>query len=335
MKLRNYLLIIFVSTATFQICFGQNTAEIVEGENWVQQYGIYQSPIMVFRYDRYSKEDTVKFREKLDLMKDAKFSDEWEGNYFSDLDQLGISSFRWDSNIGFVDFYIYTCFPELRYLSYGKVTNASEFIQIMPEFAENSPRKSEPVKYVKVKWSDRHYLVEESSLSAFAEKSVGIYVETAETPDEGFQKWSSYWVNGDTEKELTGLPEFPPSYKKFQRLPIETKIIAVGKRTIESEKQFGDKSYMRHFQDNAVYPITIGAGKNKGVKAGMYFCIFETGEEVFITEVNQNTAIGFVARDTDENKNDVCYNDDNTNESPCPKLKSSFKVKTRIGHLWF
>lgn len=29
------------------------------------------------------------------------------------------------------------------------------------------------------------------------------------------------------------MPEFPASYKKFQRFPIETKIISVGKRTIK------------------------------------------------------------------------------------------------------
>lgn len=334
MNWRKIFLVILLSIASFPICFGQETTEYVEGENWVQQYGIYQTPFIVFRYDRYSREDTVKFREKLDLLKDAKFSDEWEGSYYSDQDQLGISAFRWDANIGFAHSYIYTCLPELRFINYGKVTVAPEFIQITPEFAIDSPRKSKPVKYVKVKWNERHYLVEESSLAAFAEKAVGIYVENEETSSENFQDWSNYWVSGDPEKELTGLPEYPQSYQKFRRLPIETEIISVGKRTIEEEKEFGDQSYTQFFNNNAIYPVTIDAGKNKGVQTGMNFVIFETGETVYITQVHQNTAVGFVARSIDDLRNDACYDDD-SNETTCPDLKTGYKVKTRVGKFWF
>ncbi len=116
-------------------------------------------------------------------------------------------------------------------------------VQIIPEFTENSPRKQTSVRYVKVKWNDRLYLVEESSLPAFAEKAVGIYVEPKDTSNENYQKWTNNWVKGDLEKPLTGLPEFPLSYKKFQRSPIEGKIISVGRRTIENEKTVGNTTF--------------------------------------------------------------------------------------------
>ena len=84
MNLQKIFLATLFCILALTVCFGQNTPEIVEGENWLQQYGIYYpTQTMVFRYDRYSREDTVKFREKLDLLKNAEFADEWEGTYYS------------------------------------------------------------------------------------------------------------------------------------------------------------------------------------------------------------------------------------------------------------
>lgn len=331
MNLHKIFLIILFCVVSLTVCLGQNEPEFVEGETWVNQYGIYQDVRMMFRYDRYSREDTVKFREKLDLLKEAKFADEWEGTYFSGFpDEVGISSFRWSKDVGFVDYYVYSCLPELRYINYGKIANSSDFIQTIPEFAVDSPRKATPVKYVKVKWSDRHYLVEESSLLAFAERAAGIYVEP-EDSSEDRQKWSNHWVKGDLEQELIGLPEFPASYKKFQRQPIETKIISVGKRTIEEEKELGNRFYM---DEVAVYPVTVGAGKNKGIKKGMSFYISGMEDEIFITEVNQNTAVGIIIRTIDENKIDYCL-DNESNKIACPKIKTAIKIKTQTGKLWF
>ena len=327
MKLRTIFFLILILGLSIQICFGQ---EPQEEENWLQEYGISQYPTLVFRYDRYSKDDLAKFREKLDLMKNAKFEDEWEGNYFDDLTELGITSFRWDSNVGFVDLYIYTCYPELRDINYGKVINTPEYVQMIPEFGENSPRKAMSVKYVKVKWSDRHYLVEESSIAAFAEKAVGIYVEPQDDENEIPQKWSRYWVSGDSEQELTGFPVFPASYKKLERFPIETKIISAGKRTIESDTEIAG-SYQ--VGDAAVYTVTIGAGKNKGVKIGMKFDVAETKDEIYITKVNQNNAVGVILRQLNDDKSEYCFDDD-SNQIECPKIKPSLIAKTRIG-LWY
>jgi hypothetical protein len=347
MNLQKVIFVVVVFIAYLPVCFGQNTREYVEGENWVQQYGIYTTPYVVLRYDRYSKEDTVKFREKLDLLKTAKFTDEWEGSYVRDSEELGISSLRLDNNVGFIDFYFYSCSLELSYIDYGKIINTPDSIQLTSEIAENSPREIKTVKYVKVKWDKWQYLVEESSLAAFAEKAVGVFVEPNDDIPENNQQWSNYWVrkgsvndanwNGDDyiEKKFTGLPEFPESYKKFQRVPIETKIVSVGKRTIEAEKQFGDATYTRYFQNSAIYSITIGAGKNKGIKAGMIFEMLETGEDVYITEVNQNTAVGFIPRETDDDKNDFCRDRDNIKEASCKKIKPLLKVRTKIGYFWF
>jgi hypothetical protein len=330
MKLRNITVLILILGLSIRICFGQ---EAEQSENWLQEYGFYQYPTLVFRYDRYSKADLVKFREKLDLMKNAKFADEWEGSYFSDLDQLGVSSFRWDSNVGFIELYIYTCFPELRHINYGKVVNAPDYVEMFPEFAADSPRKSLPVRYVKVRWNDRRYLVEESSLAAFAEKVVGIYVEPQDDETAELQKWSNYWVSGDTEieTEVNGLPQYPSSYKQFERFPIKTKLTSVGKRTIESEKEIENNYYTNEV---AIYPVTIGAGKSKGVKVGMSFYLSETGDKILITQVNQNSSNGIIIREFDEDKNEYCLDKD-FSPVACRKIKTSMKAETQVGFPWY
>lgn len=338
MNLQKIGLSVLILISSLSISFGQDKPEMVEGETWLQQYGIYYpTPTMIFRYDRYSREDTVKFREKLDLLKDAKFADEWEGSYYSGFpNQVGTFSFQWDSNAGFVDYYVYSCFPELRYLNYGKVANMPEFIQTIPEFAVDSPRNEKPVKYVKVKWGKQYYLVEESALLAFAEKAAGIYVEPEDDSSEDRQKWSNHWVKSglmdettglpDLERNLPGLPEFPASYKKYQRLPIETKIISVGKRTVEENIFLGAEA--------AVYKVKIAAGKNKGVKVGMEFDVPDINNELVVTQVSKSDSIGMIVWSIDDNKNDKCY-DDNSEKTACPQIKPALKVKTRTGKLWF
>ncbi len=328
MKLRNITILILILGLSIQFCLGQ---EFEEGENWMQEFYPYQSPTLTFRFDKYSREDLVKFREKLDLIKSAKSADEWNGIYNNEFSELGVNLFILDSKAGFVSFYLYTCYPELRTMNYGNVINTSDYVEILPEFSGNSPRKSLPERFVKVSWGERRYLVEESSLEAFAEKAVGIYIEPSNNEDEMLHKWSNYWISGDSEKELTGLPVLPVSYKKFERSPIETKIISVGKRTIETEKDVED---YQNTEEMAFYTVTIGAGKNKKVKEGMILFFGETQEEIIITKVNQNSAVGKISRSIDDNKNDYCE-DNESNQIPCPKIKSSLKVKTRVGYLWY
>ena len=328
MNLRKLFLYFLLSFLSFQICFGQDSEAYPEPVNWLMEYKFYPPRPVYLRYDHYSKEDIVNFREKLNLLKNAKFSNEWEGIYDRGVGgDTGAASFRWDSVAGFVDVYIYTCDPaELRYINYGKALNKPEYILITPEFAMDSPRKSAPEKYVKINWNDRHYLVEESSLAAFAEKIVGIDVVPEDNSDENSLKWANYWVKGDTSKELTGLPEFPAGYKKFQRFPIETKVVSVGNRTIESDVRTA-RSYAN---ETAIYQVTVDGGARKGIKKGMVFKVPETDDFILITQVEENYALGILDRDIDENKDDYCQ-DDNSNQIACPKIKPSFKIKTVVG----
>lgn len=329
MKLHKLFFIVLILFASFQNSFGQNSEEPQFLDNWLRAYNIYYTGDGIYhRFDQYSKEDIKKIREKLELFKASKGADEWEGRYSpGGYDPTGISYLQLNFNVGFVDLYVDTCNPELRSVNYGKIKNSADIIQTVPEFVENSPRKSSPVRYVKVKWGESHYLVEESALLAFAEKAVGLYVEPEDASDKDFQKWSNYWTDADLEKSSVGLPVFPNAYKKFQRLPIEGRIISVGKRTIEKEKDFGDIFYNA---DAAYYAITINAGKDKGVKNSMIFETPGADTPILITQVNQNTAIGLIHRDIDEKKRDACF-DENMKKTACPKIKVASKTKTAVG----
>lgn len=316
-----------------QINFGQNTKENLLVENWLSQYGIYQSPEIYLRYDRYSKDDLKNFREKLDLMKSSKFDNEWEGIYFDDFpDEVGSDQLRLSSKIGFVNYYVYSCLPELRKLSYGKVIDLGDTIQIISEVGKDSPQKPYSSKYVKVKWEGRNYLVEESAVPYFAEKAAGIYVEQKGASIENSQKWRRYWVKGDIERPLVGLPHLPASYKKFERLPIESRIILVGKRSVE-EKTFEDNLQIALYEKSAWYSVTINAGQNKGVKEGMVFDAPAIQSEVIITKTTAKTSSGFIRRNIDENSKDSCI-DDNYNRIPCKKIRPLLEVKTQVGNFW-
>lgn len=332
MKLHRLIFVFLLLLVTFQLCFSQAAEEVQPSGNWLKQYNIYPTEFLYQRLDRYSKEDIAKFREKLESLNASKSNDEWEGIYSVGYEEtVDFSQIRWQSNVGFINFSIYTCLPELRRLNYGKAINSPDSILFLSEYAENSPRKQiEPVKYVKIKWNERFYLVEESSLLAFAEKAVGIYVEPQDGSNENPQQWANNWVKGDLEKPLTGLPEFPASYKKFQRLPIETKIVSVGKRTVEEEKTIGGATY----SNSAFYAVTIGAGRDKGVKEGIIFDVPEIETTLQITQVNPKNAVGFITQYIDDDKNDKCV-DDNGNKILCPKIKNGLKVKTQIGNFYW
>lgn len=333
MKLRKAIPSILILLAFFQFSFGQNQDEVQPIDNWLREYNIYHEHFIYMRYDRYSKNDILKFREKLDLMKASKSTDEWEGVYGYDFpDEVGLSQLRLNSQTGYVTFYVYSCMPELRSIDYGKIVNSHDSIQLSSEF-KNPSKDSDSGIYIKVKWNDRYYLVEEKSLSAFAEKAVGIYAEPVDGQNENYQKWARYWVTGDLQKPLTGLPEFPKKYKELQRLPIEARITSIGKRTVE-EKTFDTKDFYESFSESAWYPVKIDAGKIKGVKPGMKFYIPDIEDELFIIEVNEKSAIGLIRREIDDNKNDLCLDGD-YKPIECPKLKTPLKIKTPIGRFWW
>ncbi len=330
-KICLFISILFVFS--FFVCISaQESGETEETQNWLQQYNGYSDSRLFHRYDLYSKQDIASAKEKLALLFKDQTESEWEGIYHGIGSEVGFSQLRWSGKNGFLYFYIYTCLPELRQLNFGKVLDSLETVKFIPEYSENSPRKdSKAERLVKVRWGKRNYLVEEDSLEVFYEKAVGIYVDPnnlTENDEYITPKWTNFWVKNDGENEPAGLPVLPKGYEKYKRLPIQSKIISVGKRTTEEGKTLGGINY----GEGSFREVAIGAGRNDGVKAGMTFEIPKIAELITIIKAEDNAAVGLIHRDIDESRKDSCYGE-NFKPIACPKISVGLKVQTQIGVL--
>lgn len=146
--------------------FSQSTIDAQEdfeeqpAENWLIEYGIPSEARMFFRYENYSKDDTVKFREKLKSINESEAKSDWEGIYYINSGGTGFSQFRWNSKSGFINFYIETCYPELQQINYGSVLETPDYVELVSEKMNGSAGKVDISRYVKVKWGKDFYLVE-------------------------------------------------------------------------------------------------------------------------------------------------------------------------------
>jgi len=328
MKLKRTFLVILTLLITFQVCFGQ---EFVEDENWIGEIAGGQSPFLQHSLKNYTKEDVFKAKQKLKLIRESSINDEWEGSY-SLLGELSDTKLILDSEIGFINYYIYTCAIDLRALNYGSLINKPDSITLVSE-------KSQPPFYrtgktgqklIKVKWGDRHYLVEEERLEVFSELAAGYYGigknEKIEVNGETFETqiaiWNSFWVKTDDLKDKTvaNLPQLPYPYEKLTKLPIETKIISLGKYEKDKPTEEPVMTYSRRY-------VTIGAGKNSGIKPEMEFYVPDLEERIKIVKVSDKTAIGVLERWLDsETREESCFKVGE--DFPCKLLKVGMKVKT-------
>ena len=315
------LLLIF----SFQLSFAQKNYEISAEENTYKNSKIYFNQNLFTEFDRYSVSELINFSEKLNTLPQTN-SIGWEGIYSDGSgSEVGISNFIWNKDKGFVSYYVYTCQPSLRSLNYGAIKETVDTLEIIPQIDQNSIRKNvKLIKYVKVNWSQRKYLVEESSLLAFAEHVAGIYVEPEDSENDSYLKWSNFWVTGDFDRKLIGMPVFPNAYKKFERKAIETKIKTVGKRTIEKDKSLGNTFY----SESAFYEVIIEGGLNKKIKERMSFYCPKIQNFVYITKVHSNYSEGFVRVDIDESKKDYCIDEENKPKK-CPQIKPTLFVTTQ------
>lgn len=322
---------IFASPAAFP----QPMSAIVEGdENWVTKDGVYYGWFFYVRPDRYSASDVAGFREKFRALKSFDSDRDWSGAYFSGTEQtVDHMKLLIDSDRGYAEFSVYTCLPELRYIDFGTVVETDEFIQLVPDRPQGSTRKTSTVKYVKVRWGKERLLVNELSLEAFAEKAVGIYVQPDDPDNPAFNLWANFHVQGvvgdDDEsstqfpQSIVGLPEFPNSYRRAMRVPIETRLLTVGKRIVRTDVEIGNTTY----SEVATYKVTLRY--SKGMKKGMIFEIPDSTDEIQITTIERNLVTGLLVRDLDEEKNDQCF-DPVDGDVACKKLTANLIVRTKV-----
>jgi hypothetical protein len=302
---------------SFQVSFGQ---DFQEDENWLGEQG-YPQAFLSHNFKTYSKDDVIKAKQKLLLIKQSSTNDEWEGYYqqYGELSQIGLI---WNNQSVFIDYYIYTCSIELRGLGFGNVSASADSILLnyeKPRYSTKKMLNRAERTLVKVKIGERHYLVPEDRLKEFCEYSVGRLFGQKE-----YEMSVRYWwkVSNDKNKSES-LPILPDKYSKFVVKPVEAKIIKVGKVTVENRKTNEDK-----IESGDIYHfITIDAGKNQNVKKGMNLYIPELDETAIIEKVFLKSSVAIIYRDFHETRTERCW-DENHKIKTCPKISVRMYAKT-------
>lgn len=295
-------------------------------EPWISEENVWYEGMLRLRFDRFTRADFAKFKSLIfAIKKDEKLSP-WEGIYLDDRTELGKTEFRLSFQNGFVQYYVYSCQPELRWMNYGQATDHSDTITIT---SYKSPAQT--ISLVKVKWGNLQYLVEEDSLAAFAEKAAGLWVEPNSMDSPMFQKWSSYWVKGTLDESSSGLPKFPEKYAALERLPIEGNIIFVGKPVFKKELELSTANSTQFFSNAYIYPVTINRGTRDGVKRGMIIDVVDSDDTILIKSTRANSSTGIVIRNTDDSGREECFSKD-SEHSKCLPIRSRSNVKTQVGN---
>jgi hypothetical protein len=329
MSLFKLLAALIVLVFSLQFSFGQ---DYIESEDWLSSVTGYKQPWMYLKYKHYTEFDVARAKEKLGSILLSQSKDEWAGIYNLD-SPLSNTKLIWAPDAGFLDFYIYTCAVELRTLNYGKVVNSSDSVVLTTEKQPaNTPvrKRFEGVRYVKVKWGDRRYLVEEDELELFCELAAGYHgpaknvtgkLANGETYETQISIWNSFWVKvGKEEDKVYGTPILPKKYSKFVRQPLETAIISLGKYEI---KQAVDPLFT-----NSNQFVTIGLGSTNGIKAGMDFYVPDLDERLTVVKVFGKTALAVLERPfNDETKKDDCLTPQE-GDTPCELIRVGMNVKT-------
>lgn len=312
---------------SISVLFAQDS---VDNENWIGKIEFGQAPYLFHSYRNYTQADVVRAKQTYILLKQISPKNEWEGMY----DNSGHTSdtkLIWNSQVGFISYNVNTCSLELSNLDFGNVKISDDQIELVSEKTPNpeSKNKISPRKFIKVKWGDVHYLVEEEELETFCELAAGYYGsgKPTETEFEGekftYQKsiWDSYWQKvEEPDKKVFGLPLFSEKYRHLVKIPIEAEISSINEHKLELAEEDFLPSYSYRY-------LTINAGKNKNIKPDMEFYVPDLQERIKILEVGEKTSKGVIERwfDKEENKEDCRQKGQ---EIACKIPKVRMKVKT-------
>jgi len=318
MKLRVFSLYILVSLYVVYICHAQTIDE--EG-TWDRAIGKQDRYLSRFVFDTYTKTDAVNARNRYLRIEKSGFKSEWEGAYVTNT-ETGEANLVWNASEGYVYTYIYHW---LATLDYGHVLFNGDSIRLSS--SKTVPKHplfltSEP--FVKVRLGSKHFLVAKSALREFGARVGGR--ETSDTFMSGY-----FFREDEMKLPSDGVPVFPKEFQKLVTDPIVTKIIGIGRKQIHQDKlEDGTVNYEEIYR-----PITLGAGRDKGVKVGMDFYIDDLDEWAEVTHVGFNTAIAKFRRDFDDKRQEQCRNYEGGNGDliPCRPIKIGLQARTKRNDL--
>jgi hypothetical protein len=296
-----FVLILLVTVLGYAFVF----AQLNDDERW--QTDLHYEPLHL-SYKSYSKSDFDNTVAKLKFIQSQNLieqNDEWAGDYkmFGNLD---VYIFRWMPNAGFVEISVYTCIPELRRLNYGSVTATPNYIITK---SASTKAKEKDTKFVRVKWGEQRYLIQENRISDFYSYLAGYNNDGSDYIDEPY-----FWVHkDDVNKPFAGMPIFPAGYERFVKKPIKATVTGILRKEIkaiefnENEVIRDDNGKVIPYYESHTY-IKIDAGSSNGVKHGMGFNPLNSdsgGLRLKIVNVDKHSSTGVVVVQLGENKQET------------------------------
>jgi hypothetical protein len=241
-----------------------------------------------FGSNNYTAEQAAEARGKWQQIEAERAAghDDGAGDYGLDM-SVRLHVLRWSPGGGFVFFNVNTCMANVDTLDYGEVVaDTPSFIEIVSRRLDGAGNKR---KFVKVRWGEQRYLIEEDAVSAFCDHVAGLDAHGG-----GGAVFENNFLlhTDDAERPTAILPTVPPEYRKFVRRPIDAVITKVGKSYTEVDPE-------NEWWNESITPVTINAGSNRGVRRGMKIPVLDSdefNESVEITRVGLEDARGIIVR---------------------------------------
>lgn len=300
------------------VCQVASFAQLYQDGRWKSD--AFYVPVEL-NYNSYSENDFANALVKLENLKseDNASIGEWAGDYSPVYSgEVNAETLRWSPKVGFVYLNFYTCLPELRGLDYGSALATPNYILLT---SQSSKLNGQTVKYLPVKWGERHYLIPEKEVAEFYRFVAGYGWKKDE-----YVTFDFLLKNDDIEKPLFGMPVFPRGYERFVKKPIEAEITKISRREIKTEQSYdGSPVYKSHTF------VRLNVGTANGVKPGMTFNVVESEdyEKVELLQIGRNSSIGVLIRALDENKQETFKNWQTDEIKSYPSIAVGWKVSTR------
>ncbi|HEX7314252.1 MAG TPA: hypothetical protein VF297_10035 [Pyrinomonadaceae bacterium] len=275
MRVNAFRLTVFALCLLFALAAAAQEPAAVVDDRW--QNGVTEA--WWFNSHRYTPEQAAAARAVWERIGDAG-GDAWAGDYIINMDTRA-HYLRWSPK-GLVSFNVNTCTANVDSLDYAETVSESPG-EVVVDSATH------PRTYVKVKWGERRYLVDQHAVGAFCDYVAGLGEYNA--PNNSGEV--EFLMHGeDGAKPTAPLPTVPPEYQEHVRKPINARVVRVGKAYVEVNPE--DEWY-----DDLVTPIRVSAGSDRGLRRGMKLHALDSDdydERVELTRVGRDYALGIVVR---------------------------------------